>query len=96
MFALHLILKLLQANVSDPTGDQRVTAFNETAEAMLGKSAEEIGRMSEYDKNAYTQLFDEVKFKTFVFRFRTKMETYSVSICISFFFLQATSLACTK
>ncbi|XP_045448079.1 replication protein A 70 kDa DNA-binding subunit [Melitaea cinxia] len=68
---------LLGANVSDPTGDQRITAFNETAEAMLGKSAEEIGRMSEYDKNAYTQLFDEVKFKTFVFRFRTKMETYS-------------------
>ncbi|XP_047533064.1 replication protein A 70 kDa DNA-binding subunit-like [Vanessa atalanta] len=68
---------LLGANVSDPTGDQRITAFNEAAESMLGKTAEEIGRMSEYDKNAYSQLFDEVKFKTFVFKFRTKMETYS-------------------
>ncbi|CAH2096286.1 unnamed protein product [Euphydryas editha] len=68
---------LLGANVSDPTGDQRITAFNETAEIMLGKSAEEVGRMSEYDKNGYAQLFDEIKFKTFVFRFRTKMETYS-------------------
>ncbi|KPI94468.1 Replication protein A 70 kDa DNA-binding subunit [Papilio xuthus] len=68
---------LLGANVSDPTGDQRVTAFNEAAESMLGKTAAEIGQMFEYDKAAYSQLFEEVKFKTFVFKFRTKMETYS-------------------
>lgn len=68
---------LLGANVSDPTGDERITAFNEAAEAMLGKTAAEIGQLLEYDKNAYAQLFEEVKFKTFVFRFRTKMETYS-------------------
>ncbi|XP_034832124.1 replication protein A 70 kDa DNA-binding subunit [Maniola hyperantus] len=68
---------LLGANVSDPTGDQRITAFNEAAEAMLGQSAADVGRMSEYDKAAYTQLFEDVKFKTFVFNFRTKMETYS-------------------
>ncbi|XP_053609978.1 replication protein A 70 kDa DNA-binding subunit [Plodia interpunctella] len=68
---------LLAANVSDPTGDQRVTAFNETAEAMLGKTSAEIGQMFECDKNAYAQLFEEVKFKTFVFKFRTKMETYN-------------------
>ncbi|KAG6456969.1 replication protein A 70 kDa DNA-binding subunit [Manduca sexta] len=68
---------LLAANVSDPTGDQRVTAFNESAEVMLGRSADEIGRMFEYDKSGYSQLFDDVKFKTFVFKFRAKMETYS-------------------
>lgn len=68
---------LLTANVSDPTGDQRVTAFNEVAEAMLGKSAEEIGRMFDYDKNGYAKIFEEVKFRTFSFRFRTKIETYS-------------------
>ncbi|XP_075977979.1 replication protein A 70 [Anticarsia gemmatalis] len=68
---------LLAANVSDPTGDQRVTAFNESAEMMLGLKAEEIGRMFEYDKTAYTQAFEEIKFKTFVFKFRTKMETYN-------------------
>ncbi|XP_045536529.1 replication protein A 70 kDa DNA-binding subunit isoform X2 [Papilio machaon] len=68
---------LLGANVSDPTGDQRVTAFNEAAESILGKTAAEIGQMFEYDKAAYSQLFEEVKFKTFVFKFRTKMETYS-------------------
>ncbi|CAH2048570.1 unnamed protein product, partial [Iphiclides podalirius] len=68
---------LLGANVSDPTGDQRITAFNEAAEAMLGKTSAEIGQMFEYDKAAYSQIFEEVKFKTFVFKFRTKMETYS-------------------
>lgn len=66
--------------MSDPTGDQRITAFNEAAEAMLGKNVADIGRMFEYDKTAYTQLFEEVKFRTFVFKFRTKMETYNVSI----------------
>ncbi|KAJ0176690.1 hypothetical protein K1T71_007869 [Dendrolimus kikuchii] len=68
---------LLAANVSDPSGDQRVTAFNETAEAMLGRPAADIGRMFEYDKNSYLELFEEVKFKTFVFKLRTKMETYN-------------------
>lgn len=68
---------LLGANVSDPTGDQRITAFNETAEAMLGKSAAEVGQMFDYDKNAYNQMFEDVKFKTFIFKFRTKMETYN-------------------
>ncbi|CAD0201397.1 unnamed protein product [Chrysodeixis includens] len=68
---------LLSANVSDPTGDQRITAFNEAAEAMLGKSVADIGQMFEYDKTAYTQMFEEVKFRTFVFKFRTKMETYN-------------------
>ncbi|KAJ8722019.1 hypothetical protein PYW08_004421 [Mythimna loreyi] len=68
---------LLAANVSDASGDQRITAFNEAAESMLGTNVAEIGRLFEYDKTAYTQLFEEVKFKTFVFKFRTKMETYN-------------------
>ncbi|XP_026327131.1 replication protein A 70 kDa DNA-binding subunit isoform X2 [Hyposmocoma kahamanoa] len=68
---------LLGANVSDPTGDQRITAFNEAAEAMLGKTAEDIGKMQEYDKTGYAQVFEDVKFKTFLFKFRTKMETFS-------------------
>ncbi|XP_061716011.1 replication protein A 70 kDa DNA-binding subunit [Cydia pomonella] len=68
---------LLGANVSDPTGDQRITAFNEAAEAMIGKSAADVGRMFEYDKAGYTAVFEDIKFKTFVFKFRTKMETYS-------------------
>lgn len=69
-----------QANVSDPTGDQRVTAFNEVAEAMLGRTADDIGRMFDYDKKGYAEAFDDVKFKSFVFKFRTKMETYSVRL----------------
>lgn len=46
---------------------------------MLGRNVADIGQMFEYDKTAYTQMFEEVKFKTFVFKFRTKMETYNVS-----------------
>lgn len=38
---------LLAANVSDPTGDQRVTAFNEAAETMLCMKAADIGNMFE-------------------------------------------------
>ena len=47
---------------------------------MLGTNVAEIGRMFEYDKTAYTQMFEEVKFRTFVFKFRTKMETYNVRL----------------
>lgn len=49
---------------------------------MLGKTADDIGKMQEYDKTGYAQVFEEVKFKTFLFKFRTKMETFSVSINI--------------
>lgn len=73
--------------MSDPTGDQRITAFNEAAEAMLGKTAEEIGKMQEYDKEGYSQVFEDIKFKSFVFKFRTKMETFNVSIYIDFILL---------
>lgn len=50
---------------------------------MLGKTAEDIGKMQEHDKTGYAQVFEDVKFKTFVFKFRTKMETFSVSITLS-------------
>ncbi|VVC90804.1 replication protein A 70 kDa DNA-binding subunit [Leptidea sinapis] len=68
---------LLGAHVSDPSGDQRVTAFNEAAETILGRHAADIGRLFEYDKPAYAQMFDDVKFNTYVFKFRTKMEVYN-------------------
>ncbi|KAL4707759.1 hypothetical protein ACJJTC_001705 [Scirpophaga incertulas] len=68
---------LMTASVSDPTGDQRVTAFNEAAEAVLARPAAELGQLLDYDKSGYAQAFDDVKFKTFVFKFRAKVETHN-------------------
>lgn len=82
-----------KANVSDPSGDQRVTVFNEAAESMLGLSSAEVGRLFDYDKAAFAQLFEDVKFKTFLFKFRTKMEVYNVSLFYYLLLLHSLSLS---
>ncbi|XP_026492335.2 replication protein A 70 kDa DNA-binding subunit-like [Vanessa tameamea] len=61
---------LLGGTISDPTGDHTITAFNEVAESMLGKSANEVSYLLQNDKEGYGRLFDEINFKTFLFNLR--------------------------
>ncbi|XP_050350813.1 replication protein A 70 kDa DNA-binding subunit-like [Nymphalis io] len=68
---------ILGGTIADPTGDRKITAFNEVAESMLGKSAEEVGHLLENDKEEYGRLFDEINLKTFLFNLRSKAETYN-------------------
>jgi len=64
-------------NIADFTDHQWVTCFQETAEVLLGKSAEELGNMKESDPTQYQKCFEESTFKWFIFKLRVKMEMYN-------------------
>ncbi|KAM9729624.1 replication protein A 70 kDa DNA-binding subunit-like [Menidia menidia] len=68
---------LLSANLADVGDNQWVTCFQETAETLLGQSAETLGRLRETDEAAFDEVFQKANFTTHIFRNRVKMETYN-------------------
>ncbi|XP_025413456.1 replication protein A 70 kDa DNA-binding subunit isoform X1 [Sipha flava] len=68
---------MLSAQLSDFTGNQWVTMFQEVAESFLGTSSQELGRLMEDSKEEYSDVFQRQMFKLFDVRARAKMETYN-------------------
>lgn len=67
---------ILSLQIGDQTGQTWVNAFNETAEQLLGKSAEEMYYLKSSDEALFQQVFKEAMFKHYVFRIRAKQENY--------------------
>uniref|UniRef100_A0AAV2JAP0 Replication protein A subunit n=1 Tax=Knipowitschia caucasica TaxID=637954 RepID=A0AAV2JAP0_KNICA len=68
---------LLSANLSDFGDNQWVTCFQETAEVLLGHSAQHLGRLRDTDEDAFNQVFQKANFTTHIFKNRVKLETYN-------------------
>ncbi|EDO36119.1 predicted protein [Nematostella vectensis] len=69
---------ILSAHLADFTGSQWVTCFQESAEALLGRSASDLGQMKEnQDEAQFDQVFASSEFKLHTFKIRAKMETYN-------------------
>lgn len=68
---------ILSANLADYSDNQWVTCFQDTAEAILGRSGEELGQLKEQDENAFDRLFTEAAFKSYIFKMRAKIELYN-------------------
>uniref|UniRef100_A0A671U185 Replication protein A subunit n=1 Tax=Sparus aurata TaxID=8175 RepID=A0A671U185_SPAAU len=68
---------LLSANLADFGDNQWVTFFQETAEVLLGQSAETLGELRETDEAAFDRVFQEANFTTHIFKNRVKLETYN-------------------
>ncbi|KAG8180228.1 hypothetical protein JTE90_016216, partial [Oedothorax gibbosus] len=68
---------LLSLSVADNTENQWVTCFQEAAEAILGVTAQELGSHKETDENRYNEVLAEANFKSYVFKLRTKLETFN-------------------
>lgn len=62
--------------VGDWTSNRWVTCFSDVAEALIGKTSQEIGELLEHDKEAADALFNDISFQQKVFKLRTKIETY--------------------
>uniref|UniRef100_A0A4W6FKJ5 Replication protein A subunit n=1 Tax=Lates calcarifer TaxID=8187 RepID=A0A4W6FKJ5_LATCA len=75
----HLCPSDSQANLADFGDNQWVTCFQETAEALLGHSAETLGQYRETDETAFDEVFQKANFTTHIFKNRVKLETYNVS-----------------
>lgn len=68
---------ILSANVADYTDNQWMTCFQESAEALLGVKADELGAMRENDEVGFDNVMQEALFKSYMFRMRAKMETFN-------------------
>lgn len=68
---------ILSANIADFSDNQWVTCFQESAEVLLGKNAQELGDMKDSDEAAFDQVFQDAMFKSYIFKLRAKMETYN-------------------
>uniref|UniRef100_A0A8C6SV95 Replication protein A subunit n=1 Tax=Neogobius melanostomus TaxID=47308 RepID=A0A8C6SV95_9GOBI len=68
---------LLSANLADFGDNQWVTCFQETAEVLLGHSAERLGQLRETDEEAFELVFQKANFTTHIFKNRVKLETYN-------------------
>lgn len=69
-------------NITDWSGNQWVTAFGEEGEKIVGMSAQELGELSENQPDDYNDKFSAVAFNSYIFKIRTRVETYNV--CISY------------
>ena len=81
---------ILTCNLSDFSDNQWVTFFQETAEAVLGRPADELGSLRNDNENEFDQIFQEANFKPYVFKLRAKMETYNDESRLKTVCLQAT------
>lgn len=68
---------LLSANLADFGDNQWVTCFQETAEVLLGHSAESLGHLRDTDEDAFDEVFQKANFTTHIFKNRVKLETYN-------------------
>ncbi|XP_074529240.1 replication protein A 70 kDa DNA-binding subunit-like isoform X2 [Halichoeres trimaculatus] len=68
---------LLSANLADFGDNQWVTCFQETAEVLLGHSAETLGQLKDTDEAAFDEVFQKANFTTHIFKNRVKLETYN-------------------
>ncbi|XP_035220738.1 replication protein A 70 kDa DNA-binding subunit-like [Stegodyphus dumicola] len=68
---------LLSISVADFTENQWVTCFQEAAECILGITAEELGSLKESNEERYNDVLTDANFKSYIFKLRTKMETFN-------------------
>jgi replication factor A1 len=87
---------ILSVNLADFSDNHWVTCFQETAEQILGKKADEIGQLKDSDETAFDHLFAEANFKSFVFRLRSKMETFNDENRLKTVCVQASAVGCRE
>uniref|UniRef100_A0A336LJ18 Replication protein A subunit n=1 Tax=Culicoides sonorensis TaxID=179676 RepID=A0A336LJ18_CULSO len=61
--------------IGDWTSNRYVTVFTETGETLLNKTSQEVGEALELG-DAESNILESVNFKSFLFKIRTKVETY--------------------
>jgi replication factor A1 len=67
---------ILSFSVSDYSGQLWLQAFNDQAELILGKTANDLVQLKEANEESFKEVFQEALFKEFSFKVRCKAETY--------------------
>lgn len=74
---------ILSMNVMDHTSSFWATAFNDTAEQVLGISANDLFRLRDEDSNKFQSYFSNAIGRTFTFQMMAKQDNYNVSVGLS-------------
>ncbi len=62
------------------SGEHWITCFQDTAEALLGRNAADLGAIKEtQDENQLDNVFVNSTFNSWVFRLRAKIDNFNVS-----------------
>lgn len=75
----NIRLIVIQISITDWTGNQWATAFNDEAEKLFGLTAQEVGELKENDSDGYDNIFAKAAFSPHFFKLRAKKETFNVS-----------------
>ncbi|VDL80529.1 unnamed protein product [Schistocephalus solidus] len=68
----------LQAKIADISGEQWITCFQDTAEALLGRTADDLGSMKDaQDESQLDGVFVASSFKSWIFRLRAKIDNFN-------------------
>lgn len=70
-------------HLADATGFHWVTAFQDCAEKLLGKTAKEMGDIKD-DEDLFDSTLKNSLFKPYQMTLRSKLESYNVSSCCNY------------
>lgn len=59
-----------------------VTLFQESAELLFEKSAQEMDDLKNNNNDEYQQVFQQATFKSYTFKLRAQVQTYNVSVIV--------------
>jgi len=68
---------ILSVNIGDFADSNWATCFQDSAEAILGVKAEELGEYKTNNDPRFDEIFNNVVFRDYNFKLRAKMETYN-------------------
>lgn len=68
---------MLNMSVQDESGNQWVSAFDETAEVIFGKKAEDMHNLRETDPDAFEATLQEPLLRQYVMRIRVKQDNWN-------------------
>ena len=67
-------------SIADWTSNRWVTCFSDVGEQLLKRSAQEIGEIIDNNPPEAEELFSTINFHSYVFKIRSKIEIYGVSV----------------
>ena len=70
-------------HLADGTGYHWATAFQDCAEKLLGKTAQEMGELRDNNEDLFDYTIKSSLFKPYQLTLRSKMESYNVSILLA-------------
>lgn len=74
-------------SIGDWTSNRWVTCFSDVGEQLLGRSAQEIGEAMDNNPTEAEEIFTSINFHSYVFKLRSKVETYGVSYSLTDLYL---------